>query len=96
MLKEPESKFNTKYVLNTKPEPKKEPAQEITDNQSSPNTLDIHIIGATPLIRLAKKPKHTIFTVTMADIKKALAPKKYTDPAMKVPVEHHKYLDVFS
>jgi len=32
----------------------------------------------------------------MADIKKALAPKKHTDPAIKVLVDHHKYLDVFS
>ena len=32
----------------------------------------------------------------MADIEKALALKKYIDPAMKVPVEHYKYLDVFS
>ena len=64
------------------------------DNQSSPNTLDIHIIKTTPLARLAKKPKYTIFAVTIADIKKALALKKYTNPAMKVPVEYYKYLDV--
>ena len=31
----------------------------------------------------------------MADIKRALALKKYTDPTTKVPVEHYKYLDVF-
>ena len=31
----------------------------------------------------------------MADIKKALAPKKHTDPAIKVLVEYYKYLDVF-
>ena len=31
----------------------------------------------------------------MADIKKALAPKKYINFVIKVPVEHHKYLDVF-
>jgi len=31
----------------------------------------------------------------MANIKKALAPKKHTNPAMKVLVEYHKYLDVF-
>ena len=66
------------------------------DDQSLPDTLDIYMIGATPLARLARKPEHTIFTVTMADIKKALAPKKYTNPATKVLVEHHKYLDIFS
>ena len=37
-----------------------------------------------------------IFVIIMADIKKALALKKYTNPAMKVPVEYYKYLDVFS
>jgi hypothetical protein len=31
----------------------------------------------------------------MADIKKALALKKHTNPATKVLVEYHKYLDVF-
>jgi hypothetical protein len=31
----------------------------------------------------------------MPDIKKALALKKYTNPAMKVLVEYYKYLDVF-
>ena len=48
------------------------------------NTLDIHIIGATPLARLAKKPKYMIFAIIIADIKKALALKKHTDPAIKV------------
>ena len=37
-----------------------------------------------------------IFTVTMADIKKALILKKHTNPAMKVLVYHHKHLDIFS
>ena len=31
----------------------------------------------------------------MADIEKALAPKKHTDPATKVLVEYYKYLDIF-
>ena len=31
----------------------------------------------------------------MANIKKALVPKKHTNPAIKVPVEYHKYLDIF-
>jgi len=31
----------------------------------------------------------------MADIKKALALKKHTDPAIKVLVEYHNYLDIF-
>ena len=32
----------------------------------------------------------------MANIKKALILKKYTNPAMKVLVYHHKYLNIFS
>jgi hypothetical protein len=59
------------------------------------DTLDIYIIGATSLVQLAIKPKHTIFAVIVADIKKALALKKYTDPAIKVLVEYYKYLDIF-
>ena len=31
----------------------------------------------------------------MADIKKALALKKYTNPAIKVLVEYHEYLNIF-
>jgi len=59
------------------------------------NTLDIYIIRATPLARLTKKPKYTIFAVIIADIKKALALKKYTNPAIKVLVCHHNNLEVF-
>ena len=59
------------------------------------NTLDIYIIRATLLARLARKPKYIIFAVIIADIKKALALKKYTNPAIKVLVEYYNYLDVF-
>jgi hypothetical protein len=36
-----------------------------------------------------------IFAVIMADIEKALALKKYTDPATKVLVEYYYRLDAF-
>ena len=65
------------------------------DDPNKSDTLDVCIIGATLLVRLTIKPKYTIFAVIIADIKKALAPKKHTDPATKVPVEYHKYLDIF-
>ena len=65
------------------------------DDPNKPNTLDVYIIGATPLVRLAIKPEYTIFAVIIADIKKALALKKYTNPAIKVLVEYYKYLDIF-
>jgi hypothetical protein len=53
------------------------------------------MIRATPLARLAKKPEYTIFAITIADIKKALAPKKHTNPTMKVLIEYYNLLDVF-
>jgi len=31
----------------------------------------------------------------MADIKKALALKRYTNPSIKVPVKYHNYLNIF-
>ena len=55
------------------------------DDPNKPDTLDVYIIGATLLVRLAIKPEYTIFAVIMADIKKALVLKKYTNPAIKVP-----------
>ena len=37
-----------------------------------------------------------IFAVIITDIKKALALKKHTDPAVKVLLEYYKYLIAFS
>ena len=48
------------------------------------------------LTRLAKKPKYTIFAITIANIKKALVLKRRTNPITKVPVKYYKYLDAFS
>jgi len=53
------------------------------------------MIRATPLTRLAKKPKYMIFAVTIADIKKALILKKHINPATKIPIDYHKDLDIF-
>ena len=57
--------------------------------------MDIRIIRATLLARLAKKHGYTIFTITIADIKKALALKKHTNSTIKVLVDYYKYLEVF-
>jgi hypothetical protein len=65
------------------------------DDPNKLDTLDICIIRATLLARLAKKPEYTIFTITIANIKKALALKKHTDPATKVLIEYYNLLDVF-
>jgi hypothetical protein len=65
------------------------------DDPNKLNTLDICIIGATLLARLAKKPEYIIFAITIADIKKALVLKKHTNPAIKVLIEYYNLLDVF-
>ena len=57
--------------------------------------MDIYAIGAIPLTRLARKPGYEIFAVTIADIKKALTLKKYTNPRTKLPKEYYDYLNVF-
>jgi len=46
-------------------------------------------------VQLTKKPEYIIFTVTIANIKKALVLKKHTNPAIKVLVEYHNRLEVF-
>ena len=90
ILEEPEPESDTE------PEAEKEPTQETAEDQSSLNTINIYIIGATSLIQLARKPKHTIFAVTIANIKKALTPKKYTNPTTKVLLKYYKHLIAFS
>jgi len=65
------------------------------DNPSKLGTLDIRIIRATLLAQLTKKPEYIIFAITIANIKKALALKKYTNPTIKVPVEYYNHLEVF-
>ena len=37
-----------------------------------------------------------IFSILICNIKKALAPKSITDPAKKLLIEYHNFLDVFS
>ena len=82
---------NEKLLLNTKPKPEQNPEPNFQEQD-----LDICMIGAAPLTRLARKPDHELFAVSMEDIEKALAPKTYTDPATKLPKQYHDFLDVFS
>ncbi|OCK72696.1 hypothetical protein K432DRAFT_412017 [Lepidopterella palustris CBS 459.81] len=49
--------------------------------------MDICLIGVALLAQLARRPKSQIFAVLIADIEKALALKKHTDPKIKVPKE---------
>ena len=91
ILKELEPKFNIDFIFNTKPKAK----QETVDNQSSLNTLNIQIIRVILLAQLAKKPKYIIFTIIIANIKKALALKKYINFAIKILIDYYKYLNTF-
>jgi hypothetical protein len=59
------------------------------------------IIGSVFMgyIRRARKKQNQgfqIFTTSLADIEKALAKKKFTDPSTKLPKELHKHLTLFN
>ena len=60
------------------------------------NPLEIRLIGAAPFAHVAKQPRIELFSATMRDIEKALAPKTYTNPATILPLEYYDYLSVFS
>jgi Reverse transcriptase (RNA-dependent DNA polymerase)/RNase H-like domain found in reverse transcriptase len=82
----PEKPPKTKYETGLDPDLE----SELTLN------LNICQIGPAPFMKLARKDGHELFSASMADIEKTLAPKKNTDPALKLPKEYHDYLDVFS
>ena len=74
------------------------PTKDIT---SAARRMNISMIGAASFNHLVqqsqKNPSRTqIFSVTLQDINIALAPKKHSDPATKLPTEYHNFLDVFS
>jgi hypothetical protein len=92
-------KYPFERNLNPKPEPDRTSDPDLeagVEEPDQPTKLDICLIGATPLARLARRHGHELFAITAADIEKALAPKKHTDPVTKVPAEYHQYLEVFS
>ena len=61
-----------------------------------PLELDICQVGAAPFNLLTRKRGTQVFAISMRDIEKALAPKKYINVADKLPKEYHDFLDVFS
>ena len=74
------------------------PTKDIT---SAARRLDISVIGAAPFNHLVQKSQKNpsevqIFSITLRDINIALAPKKHTNPATKLPSEYHNFLDIFS
>ena len=80
------------WVPPTAPDPQKKFAEL--------STMDISMIGAAPFNTLVQRASYAknmeIFSISIRDIEKALAPKSTTDPAKKLPTEYHDFLDVFS
>ena len=80
------------WVSSTVPDSKKEFAEL--------PTMDISMIGAAPFNTLVQRASHAknmeIFSISIRDIEKALAPKSTTNPAKKLPTEYHDFLNVFS
>ena len=77
----------------------KKPTKHTISAASKP--LDISMIGAAPFNHLVQQSQKNpsriqIFSVILRDINIALAPKKHTNPATKLPSEYHNFLDVFS
>ena len=72
----------------------------IGDITSAARKLNISMIGVAPFNHLVRKSQKDsriqIFSVTLRDINIALAPKKHTNPATKLPSKYHDFLDVFS
>ena len=58
--------------------------------------LDVHSISAPAFQVLSRKKDHEIFSISLEDIDKALAPKQRIDPRTKVPKEYHHLIKVFN
>ena len=62
--------------------------------------MDISMIGAAPFNTLVQRVSHAknmeIFSISIRDMKKALAPKCTTDPTKKLLTEYYNFLHVFS
>ena len=66
-------------------------------NRKKPPTTIIPIsISAAGFVRHARKTPQACFSITLADIEKALQPKKEVDPAKILPACYHEFLPVFS
>ena len=83
-------------ILTSSRIPLSVPSDIKTPGTSSLPTLDIAAISAAPFDMWAKRYHMKVFTVSSKDIKKALKPKKHIDPAVKLPKEYHRFLNVFS
>jgi len=66
-----------------------------TEKLKSQEIRQVSAVTFTRLTRGKYKKNVTIFAASMADIAKALAIKKYTDPKAKLPAVYHPWLDAF-
>lgn len=90
-------KYSFKRAIQ-QPEPEYETKQPESDEEPSieDEQMNIYAVKAASLARLAWKPEHKIFIITMTDIEKAFASKKYMNSAVKLLKKYHEFLDVFS
>jgi hypothetical protein len=63
---------------------------------SKSKPLDLCMIGAAPFAALIRRKNVEVFAISMRDIEKALSPKEYVDPAVKLPTMYHDVLNAFS
>ena len=54
------------------------------------------MIGAALFTALIRRKNVEVFTITIRDIEKALLPKEYVNPAIKLPTIYHNLLNTFS
>ena len=57
--------------------------------------LNICIVNAAPIIRLARRRNHELFVTSIKDIEKALALWEAVDVLAKLPREHHEFAILF-
>jgi hypothetical protein len=66
-------------------------------NRRTPSLTSTPIsISATSFVRYAKRTPQSCFSITLADIEKALKPKKKIDPSTLLPAHYYEFLLVFS
>ena len=66
-----------------------------TERLKSPEICQISAVAFTRLAQGKFRRNTTVFAASMADIAKALAVKKYTDPRTKLPAVYFPWLDAF-
>ena len=54
------------------------------------------MITAAPFFHVFKQKGVKLFSVSLKKVEKALRPKQYTDPAIKLPPELHEFFELFS